>query len=64
MIAKTLALLIMVLKVKYRGKACCIIITATQPILSLNPFTAVAAIWQFEVITHAAMFLTLADKYF
>ena len=29
-----------------------------------NPFTAVAAIWRLEVITHAAICLTLADKYF
>ena len=27
-----------------------------------NPFTAVTAIWQFEVITHAAICLTFADK--
>ena len=32
--------------------------------LVINPFTAVAAIWQFEVITHTAICLTLADKYF
>ena len=30
----------------------------------INPFTAVAAIWRLEVITHAAICLTLADKYF
>ena len=31
---------------------------------TVNPFTAIAAIWRFEVITHAAICLTLADKYF
>ena len=31
---------------------------------TINPFTAVAAIWRLEVITHAAICLTLADKYF
>ena len=30
----------------------------------INPLTAVAAIWRLEVITHAAICLTLADKYF
>ena len=29
-----------------------------------NPFTAVTAIWRFEVITHAAICVTLTDKYF
>ena len=30
----------------------------------INPFTAITAIWRFEVITHAAICLTLVDKYF
>ena len=30
----------------------------------LNPFTAIDAIWLLEVITHAAICLTFADKYF
>ena len=30
----------------------------------LNHFTAITAIWRFEVITHAAICLTLADKCF
>ena len=29
-----------------------------------NPFTAVDAIWRLEVITHADICLTFADKYF
>ena len=33
-------------------------------IFTFNPFTAVTAIWRFEVITHAAICLTLAYKYF
>ena len=35
----------------------------TRDFLIINPLTAVTAIWQFEGITHAAIYLTLADKY-
>ena len=30
----------------------------------VNTFTAITAIWQFEVITYVAMCLTSAGKYF
>ena len=36
----------------------------TRDFLIINPFMAVAAIWRFEGISHAAICLTLANKYF
>ena len=30
----------------------------------INPFTAITAIWWFEVTTHVAICLSLADNYF
>ena len=35
-----------------------------SPEFSLNSLMAITAIWRFEVITHVAIYLTLAHKYF